>query len=101
MALVAHDFLARARLRLDADIGLQAAADQALAQAYAVAGDDLVPFQALQARVHRGAGDAQLAGKGGDAFAGVDLQQGDQLAVDVVEGDGGGGRHGRSLGSDR
>jgi hypothetical protein len=29
------------------------------------------------------------------------LQQRDQLTVDLVEGDGGSGRHGRSLNSDR
>lgn len=94
----AHDVLARAWLSFDAHIGLQPAADQALPQAHAIAGDDLALFQALQARVHGGAGNAQLASEGGDAFARVDLQQGDQLAVNFVEGDGadvghGGSRH--------
>ncbi len=92
-----HHLLARARLHLDPHIRLQATAQDPLAQAYAIAGDDLVLLQPLQARVDGSAGDTQLAGEGGDAFAGVDLQQGDQLAIDFIQRDGTGIRQGKSL----
>ncbi|MNH29828.1 hypothetical protein D3C79_900790 [compost metagenome] len=84
-------------MHLYPDIGLQAAIDQALAQAHAVPGDDFSLLQPRQARVDGGASDTQMAGKGGDAFAGVDLQQGDQLVIDFIEGDWAGIRHGESL----
>ena len=50
-----HHLLTGAWLDLDPDVGLQAAADQALAQAHAIAGNDLGFFQPGQARVDRGA----------------------------------------------
>lgn len=96
-AQAAHHVLAGARLHGDADIRLQAAIHHALPQAHAVAADDLGLFQARQARGDGRAGDAQLAGEHGDAFAGVDLQQRDQLAVDFIEGDGAAVGHGHSL----
>ena len=56
----------------------------ALAQAHAVTGDDLGFLQAGQTRRDGGARDAQLPGEHGHAFTGVELQGGDQLAVDFV-----------------
>ena len=84
-AEAAQHFLARARLDLDAHIRLQAAIDHPLPQAHAIAGDDSGFFQAGQARGHGGPRDAQLPGKHRHAFAGVDLQGGDQLAIDFIE----------------
>ena len=59
--------------------------NQALTEAHAVTGNDLGFFQARQPRGHGSAGDAQLPGKHGHAFARVDLQGGNQLAVDLIE----------------
>nr|ABM05924.1 NicC [Pseudomonas putida S16]ACV32408.1 NicC [Pseudomonas sp. HF-1] len=92
-----HHLLARARLHLDPHICLQPTTHNPLAQAHAIAGDDLVLLQPLQTRVDGSTSDAQLAGEGGDAFAGVYLQQGDQLAIDFIQRDGAGIRHGESL----
>lgn len=80
----AQHVLARACLHGDADISLQTAIHDPLAKAHAVTGNHLGFFQARQARRHRGARDTQLPGKHGDAFASVDLQSGDQLAIDFI-----------------
>ena len=57
-----------------------------LAQAHGVAHDHAVALQPRQARHHGGAGDAQLARQVGRALAGIGLQQGDQIAIDLVLG---------------
>ncbi|MNE21975.1 hypothetical protein D3C80_1151600 [compost metagenome] len=85
-AQAAQHFLARARLHGDAHVSLQPTIDHPLAQAYAVAGDDLGLFQSCQPRGDRGAGNAQVPGEHGHAFTGIDLQGGNKLSIDFVEG---------------
>jgi len=80
----AQHFLAGARLHGDANIRLQTPIGDALTEAHAVTGDYLGFLQPRKARGDRSARDAELASEHGHAFASVELQRGDQLAVDFV-----------------
>ena len=61
-------------------------------QAHPVTRHHARPLQPRNAGHHRGAGQAQLARQQGRAFAGVGLQQAEQLAVNIVQR----GDHGRA-----